>query len=170
MTKQTLEKQWSQLRQKYVTYLRLLEAIPAERYHSQIVPGMHTPAELAVQTSAAIVKEMAQGIAVGEIRTDESPESRIMADMGTKLAVINYAKKCWGIAEDAVATIDDAQLDAMVVTPWGTTFPGWVGMTILNDEFLHHFGQLYTYARLCGVEPPFLWDFIEETPQYQFAG
>jgi uncharacterized damage-inducible protein DinB len=47
--------------------------------------------------------------------------------------------------------------------------PGWIGFNILNDEFLHHYGQLYTYARLCGAEPPFLWGFAESALQYRFA-
>jgi hypothetical protein len=169
MTKQSLDQQWDQLRQKYGSYLRLLESIPADRYHACLVPGMGTPAELVVQMSAAIVRDIARGVANGEIRPDESVEAKIVADLGTKMAVIAYARKCWDLANDAVSTIGNAQLSATIATPWNMEIPGWVGFNILNDEFLHHYGQLYTYARLCGAEPPFLWGFAEGTLQYRFA-
>jgi len=171
MTKQSLDQQWDQLRQKYSAYLQLLEAIPSDRYHSHLVPGMCTPAELVVQMSACIVKDIAQGVAKGEIKTDETAEARIVADLGTKMAVIDYARRCWSLAEDAVSTIGSEQLNAIVHTPWNTSVPGWVGFNILNDEFLNHYGQLYTYARLCGAaeEQPSVSGFTESVPQYRFA-
>jgi len=61
----------------------------------------------------------------------------------------------------------DAQLNAMVKTPWNWTFPGWVGFDIMNDEFLHHRGQLYAYARVCGIAPPFIWGFAENAPEFR---
>ena len=169
MTKESLDQQWDQLRQKYSSYLRLLEAIPADRYHTRLVPGMGTPAELVVQMSAAIVKDIAQGVAQGGIEMDRSAESRLLADVGTKMAVIAYARKCWTVANDAVKRIGNAQLTAVISTPWNMEMTGWAGFNILNDEFLHHYGQLYTCARLCGAEPPFLWGFAESSLRYRFA-
>jgi len=169
MTKQSLDQQWDQLRQKYSSYLRLLDSIPADRFHARIVPGMGTPAELVVQMSAAIVRDIAQGVAKGEIKRDESAEARIVADLGSKMAIIAYARKCWSAASEAVTKIGNAQLNATIHTPWNMEIPGWIGFNILNDEFLHHYGQLYTYARLCGAEPPFLWGFAESAFQYRFA-
>lgn len=169
MTKEWLNQQWDQVRQKYSAYLQLLETIPANRFHTRLVQGMGTPAELAVQMSAAIVRDITVGIAKGEIRRDEPAEARIVADLGSKMAVIAYARKCWNIANEAVTKIDDAQLNARINTPWNTEIPGWIGLNILNDEFLHHHGQLYTCARLCGAEPPFLWGFAESALQYRFA-
>ena len=137
MTKRSLDQQWDQLRQKYSSYLRLLDSIPADRYHACVVPGMGTPAELVVQMSAAIVRDIAQGVAMGEIKVDAPAEARIVADLGTKMAVIAYARKCWDLANDAVSRIDNSRLNATINTPWNMEIPGWVGFNILNDEFLH---------------------------------
>lgn len=52
-------------------------------------------------------------------------------------------------------------------TPWNMTFPGHVGFNILNDEFVHHRGQLYAYARVCGVAPPYMWSFGENAAEYR---
>jgi hypothetical protein len=115
---------------------------------------MGTLAELVVQTSGAVVRDIAQGIAQGEICPEDSAEARMVADLGSKMAVIAYAKKCWALADDAVAAIDSTQLNAVIRTPWKKAIPGWAGFNMLNDEFLHHYGQLDTYARLCGAEAP----------------
>jgi uncharacterized damage-inducible protein DinB len=165
--KRSLTQQWDQVRQKYGVYLRLLEVIPEDRYHSHPVPGMRTAAELAVHMSGSVVRDIAQGVAKGAITADESSEEKVASGLKARKDLIAFARKCWDQADAAVATTGDAQLKAMVPTPWGMTFPGWVGFNILHDEFLHHRGQLYTYARLCGVEPPFIWSFQENAPEFR---
>jgi uncharacterized damage-inducible protein DinB len=37
---------------------------------------------------------------------------------------------------------------------------------MLSDEFLHHRGQLYVYARAAGGEPPFVWSFDKNAPEF----
>jgi len=169
MDKLTLEKFWDQIRQKYGVYLRLLEALPEGCYHTHPVPGMRTPAQLVAHVSGCVVRDVAQGVAKGEITADESEEDRVAAGFRTKADAIAFAKECWGLADAAVATIGDAQLAAIVPTPWNMSFPGWVGFDLLNDEFVHHRGQLYTYARLCGVTPPFMWGYAENAPEFRAA-
>jgi uncharacterized damage-inducible protein DinB len=165
--KGTLTQLWDQIRQKYGVYLRLLEVIPEDRYHSHPVPGMRTAAELVVHMSGTVVRDIAQGVAKGAITADESSEEKVASGLKARKDLIAFARKCWDQANAAVAATGDPQLKAMVPTPWGMTFPGWVGFNILNDEFLHHRGQLYTYARLCGVEPPFIWGFAENAPEFR---
>ena len=167
MDKQTLSQTWDQFRQKYGVYLRFLEAFPEDRYHSHPVPGMRTPAELMVHMSGTVVRDIAQGIAKGEITADEAAEDRIAAGIKTKGEMVAFARKCWDQANAAVAGTGDAQLNGMVKTPWNWTFPGWVGFDIMNDEFLHHRGQLYAYARVCGIAPPFIWGFAENAPEFR---
>ena len=167
MDKQALNQVWDQIRQKYGVYLRLLEVFPDECYHSHPVPGMRSPAELVAHVSGTVIRDIAQGVAKGEITTDESSDAGVAAELGTKAAIIAFAETCWRQADAAVATIGDAQLSAMVPTPFNMTIPGWVGFNLLGDEFLHHRGQLYTYARLCGVEPPFIWSFAQNAAGFR---
>jgi uncharacterized damage-inducible protein DinB len=164
---QTLKQSWDQTRQKYGVYLRLIEAIPEDRLHSHPVPGMRTPAEMVAHISGSLVRDITQGIAKGAITADESSEAQVAAGLKTRRDLLAFARKCWDQGNVAVATIGNAQLQAMVPTPWGMTFPGWVGFNILNDEFLHHRGQLSVYARVCGVEPPFIWGFGDNAPEFR---
>jgi hypothetical protein len=83
--------------------------------------------------------------------------------------MLAYVKQCWDDANTAVTTIGDAELNAMVSTPWNMKFPGWVGFDIMNDEFLHHRGQLAVYARVVGTQPPFIWGFQDNAPEYRPA-
>src|SRR6266404_8988308 len=67
MNKAMIDQMWDQFRQKYGVYLRVLEAIPADRYATHPVAGMRTPAELAVHISSTCVRDMAEGVAKGRI-------------------------------------------------------------------------------------------------------
>lgn len=169
MNKQAIEGLWDQIRQKYGIYLRLLEAIPERCYQTHPIPGMRTPAELAVHTSGSVVRDLAQGVAKGEVTADEDAEGGLAAGM-SKADVLAYARRCWKDAAAAVSSLGDAELAAVVPTPWDKSFPGWVGFHVLNDELLHHRGQLYAYARACGVAPPFLWSYDENEPGFGPGG
>ena len=169
MNKPAFDQTWDQFRQKYGVYLRLLEALPKQHYNSHPIVGMRSSAELIVHMSGTIVRDITQGVAKGRITADESSEAQVATELGNKSAVIAFANQCWDLANAAAATIGDAHLKAIVPTPWNMAFPGWVGFNVLNDEFVHHRGQLYTYARACGVEPPFRWGFGDNAPEFRPA-
>jgi uncharacterized damage-inducible protein DinB len=165
LNKKTLDSIWDQMRQKYGVYLRLLEAIPDDKYQAHPISGMRSPAELVVHTSGGIVKNIAKGVATGTIERDDAP-AEISATIKSGADAVAYAERCWKEASAAVDKIGDAQLGAIVSTPWNMSFPGWVGINILTDEFVHHRGQLYVYARACGGEPPFIWGFADNAPEF----
>jgi len=66
-----------------------------------------------------------------------------------------------------VQSLTDEKITRMVKTPWGESFPGFVCVQIIYDEHLHHRGQLYAYLRQLGIEPPFMWDFEHNAPEFQ---
>jgi uncharacterized damage-inducible protein DinB len=163
VNKSTLDGVWSHTRQKYGIYLRVLELIPEDRIQEHVVPGMRTVAELVAHTSGAIVREVAEGIATGEIK--QAPdEAKVAAGLETRADLLAFARTCWDAANASIAKVGDEQLAAMVKSPWGMSFPGTACVHLLNDEFTHHRGQLYVYARLCGAEPPCMWSF-EDNPK-----
>jgi len=169
VNKEALDQMWDQMRQKYGVYLRLLAVIPEDRLHAHPIPDMRTPAELVAHVSGTVVRDIAEGIAKGEITAEEDAEAGVAAGLTSTEDVLRFARECWGRAQQAVDRIGDADLQAMVATPWDMTFPGWVGFHIQSDEFLHHRGQLYAYARACGVAPPFIWSFEENAPEFRPA-
>jgi uncharacterized damage-inducible protein DinB len=166
MNQMMIEQMWDAFRQKYGVYLRLLDAIPADRYFTNPISGMRTPAELAVHISGSVVRDFAQGVAQGRITAHEESEEKVATELGAKPAIVAFAAQCFEQASEAVARIGDAELSAMVTTPWGN-WPGWLAFQILSDEFVHHRGQLTAYARACGVEPPFIWDFEGNAAEYR---
>lgn len=169
MDRQGLDQMWDQMRQKYGVYLRLLEIFPADRLQSHPVPDMRTPAELIAHVSGGVVRELAEGVANGKVTEDEAAVAEAAAGLRSNEDAVRFARECWAEAQQAVDRIGDEQLQAMVPTPWDMTFPGWVGFHIMSDEFLHHRGQLYVYARACGVAPPFIWGFEENGPEFRPA-
>lgn len=166
MNKQALDRFWDQFRQKYGVYLRLLEAIPADGYRSLPVPGMRSAAELAIHVSGTCVRDIAKGVAAGRVTAEEGAEAGLANELD-KAGVIAFARQCFGEADVAVGRIGDAELGAMVATPWQSNWPGWVGFSVMNDEFMHHRGQLYVYARLFGVAPPSMYSYGENAAEFR---
>jgi len=169
MNKATLDSFWDQFRQKYGVYLRLLEAFPEDQYHTHPVPGMRTFAELVVHVSGTVVRDIAVGVAKGRITAEESMEASAAAGLRHRSDVLGFARECFQEADAAVGRIGDAELEAMVPTPWGFSFPGSVAFHVMNDEFVHHRGQLHVYARLAGFAPPFAWGYADNAPEFQPA-
>lgn len=159
MDKQALTGMWDHMRQKYGMYLRALDAIPADQFGSAPIDGMRTPTQLVVHTSANIVRDIAQGMASGKIAADGPSEDDVAASLDSKDAVMNFARECWAQADAAMAQVGDEQLAGPVDNNWGIPLNGAFAAVIINDEFMHHRGQVYAYVRAAGGEPPFMWDF-----------
>jgi uncharacterized damage-inducible protein DinB len=169
--KQMLTQSWDQTRQKYGIYLRLLQAIPADKLHTNPAPGMRTPAQLVAHVSGTVIRDIAEGVAKGEITADEDAEAGVAGGLKTHADILAFARTCWARADAAVGRTGDPQLQAVVGTPWGMSFPGAVGFHLQNEEFLHHRGQLYVFARLCGAtNPPFIYSYGDNAPEFRPAG
>jgi uncharacterized damage-inducible protein DinB len=165
MDEQSLKRRWDLIRQQYGIYLRLIESIPEDKLRAHVVPSMRTPAELIAHTSGTIVRDFARGVADGEIRTTEK-EDAVASELSSREEASAYARRCWEDADSAMQEVGDEELRATVKTPWNMSFPGTAVVNMLSDEFLHHRGQLYVYARAAGGEPPFLWSFDKNEPAF----
>jgi uncharacterized damage-inducible protein DinB len=165
MTKQQLTPSWDHLRQVHGMGMRVIEIIPADKIDARPIPNMRTTKELVVHTYAQAVREIAEGMVRGEIRqVDEAP---INEGIKTHADLVRFAKDQWAAADRAVSQITDAHLSGIVKTPWGFEAPGFVMIGLIHDEYLHHRGQLYAYARAFGQAPPMMWDFEHNAPEYQ---
>lgn len=169
MNRQWLDGLWDHTRRKYGVYLRVLEGIPEERFHTHPIEGMRTPAELVVHTSGSILRDIAEGIASGTIEPSEEGEAAVAAGLETKEAVLAFARDCWDRADAAIAKVGDEQLAGPVENNWGIPLNGTFAMVVLGDEFTHHRGQLFAYARACGTAPPFMWSFEDNEPEFRTA-
>ena len=148
---------WEHFRQVNGITLRIVSAIPSDKIHTSPIAGMRTPAQLLVHTYGQIVKNIPIGISKGEITSFD--EKAAVASIKTTDDLVRFCKECWTAADAAAKQVTDADLAAMVKTPWGMDMPGFAAAGVVCDEYLHHRGQLYAYARALGIEPPMLWDF-----------
>jgi uncharacterized damage-inducible protein DinB len=69
-----------------------------------------------------------------------------------------FAEACHQAAEATFRAMSDEDLARSVESPFGT-YPAWQYFAFAYDEHWHHRGQLYTYLRLLGKEPPMLYDY-----------
>jgi uncharacterized damage-inducible protein DinB len=155
---------WEEQRLVYGISLRVMQAVPKDKMDSRPIPNMRTPKELIAHMSATM-RAVAEGTAKGKIESYEETEKEFVAKPHD--AFMKWAEESFKVADASVRSLTDAQATSMVKNPWTTDFPAFVCIQIIFDEHLHHRGQLYAYLRALGVEPPFMWDFENNAPEYQ---
>jgi uncharacterized damage-inducible protein DinB len=167
MNKAQMTALWDHFRTVNGITVRAIEAIPADKVDSRPCKDMRTPRELIVHMYN-MMRYVAEGASKGNVGYDNSKDDPVTLEkVKTREDLARYARDSWTAADRAVASMSDAQLQTMVPTSWGKPFPGHVCLSIVYDEHLHHRGQLYAFLRQLGVEPPFLWDFENNAPEYR---
>jgi len=107
-----------------------------------------------------------QGKLTAEIENKAIPETEEGKAVASTLKTVadcqKYARECQQAGDKTLAALTDEDLARQLEAPFGT-FPIWQYFVFAYDEHWHHRGQLYTYARLLGKEPPMLYDY-ENSP------
>ena len=145
--------------------LRAIGTFSDEELEFRPRPDMRTPRELIfhIYSQEKILAEAAQqGRFTLEAADRSNPESEAGA-VGLKALVTvsdarTYAEACHQTAERTFRAMSEEDLTRPVESPFGT-YPAWRYFAFAYDEHWHHRGQLYTYLRLLGKEPPMLYDY-----------
>lgn len=169
MDKHALSGQREYFRMVHGVTLRLVGSFSDSDLDFRPQPGMRSVRDLILHIYGA-EKAMCEGVVAGRITVEEEnkglPESEeakpVIATLKSVADAQEYARRCHQAADNALAAVTDEQLASPVESPFGT-FLGWQYFNFCYDEHWHHRGQLYTYARLLGKEPPMLYDY-ENSP------
>jgi len=128
-------------------------------------PGMRTPRDLIfhIYTQEKTLADAVQhGRFTMEMANASNPEDASNAAalnaLGTVSAAVAYANECHRAAEHVFGSLSDDQIARPIESPFGT-YPAWQFFLFAYDEHWHHRGQLYSYLRLLGKEPPMLYDY-----------
>jgi uncharacterized damage-inducible protein DinB len=160
---------WNHFRQCHGITLRAIAALPADQLDGHPIPNMRTPKELIVHLYGDVVRGMVEGVMSGDFDHDltRAKEKKTASTLKTHDDVLRFTRDSWTAADRAFDSITDAQLQEPVKTPFGFSLPGGVLLHMQKDEYLHHRGQLYAFARALGVEPPMIWDFANNEPAFR---
>lgn len=128
-------------------------------------PGMRTPRELIfhIYSQERVLAEAAQtGRFTMEMANRSNPEDPSAAAALGALATVSdavaYATACHQTADQIFRSMSEEEIARPVESPFGP-YPSWQYFLFAYDEHWHHRGQLYTYLRLLGKEPPALYDY-----------
>lgn len=163
MNQASIRKSWDYFRQGVGIGLRAVAALPDGSLDTNPIANMRTPKELAVHLFT-MVREFPASVRDGAV--EKYDETALVSGITSKAELVAYCRKAWEEGDAIVPGLTDAQIGGVVKTPWGDHH-GFVMMQILNDEFWHHRGQLYTYLRALGVEPAMLYDYEHNEPAFQ---
>lgn len=164
MNRETFLTLWDHLRCLHGITLRLVESLPADKLDATPIPNMRSPKALVYHFCGQLLRDTAKGLISGEIK--QSDESA-MAAIKTREDLVKFVNDCWTEADAAIGQLNDTHLAAMVKTPWGFDMPGAMAWTVINDEYLHHRGQLFAYVRALGQDVPMMWDNDHNAPRYR---
>lgn len=165
MNKQALTGQREYFRMVHGVTLRLIGTFSDAELDFRPKPEMRSVRDLILHIYGA-EKAMAEGVVAGRVSEAEEnkgiPETEeakpVLATLKTVADAQDYARRCHQAADEALAKVTDARLGEPIESPFGT-FLGWQYFNFCYDEHWHHRGQLYTYARLLGKQPPMLYDY-----------
>ena len=128
-------------------------------------PGMRTPRELIfhIYSQEKLLADGArQGRVTMEMANGSSPEDHANAAAVNALVTVSdaraFAAACHQSADAIYRAMSEEDVARQIESPFGT-YPGWRFFVFAYDEHWHHRGQLYSYLRLLGKEPPMLYDY-----------
>jgi len=144
--------------------LRAIAALSDQELDYRPKPNMRTPREIIfhIYAQELLIEAVRSGRFNAEIASRSNPEDPAVAPEVKALSSVNklreYAEKCHRQAESGIKAMSEEELNRPVESSFGT-YPVWRFLEFAYDEHWHHRGQLYTYLRLLGKEPPMLYDY-----------
>jgi uncharacterized damage-inducible protein DinB len=145
--------------------MRAISAFTDDELDFRPQPGMRTPRELIFHICSqekVLAGAVQQGRFTLEMANGSNPEdpsnAAALNALGTVGDALAYANRCHRTAEEIFGSMSELEIARPLESPFGT-YPGWQYFLFAYDEHWHHRGQLYTYLRLLGKEPPMLYDY-----------
>ena len=145
--------------------VRAIGAFTDEELDFRPRAGMRTPRELIfhIYAQEKLLAEAAQQgrftvEAASHSNPEDEPGASALKALGTVSEARAYANACHQAAENIFSTMPEDKINLPVESPFGT-YPAWQYFNFAYDEHWHHRGQLYSYLRLLGKDPPMLYDY-----------
>jgi uncharacterized damage-inducible protein DinB len=136
-------------------FMRLAEALPAEKYSWRPAPGVRSFAEVFLHVSASnydLYKMVGSPVPAGvDTKTLEKSTTE-------KTQVVAAMKNSFAHAKKAIMAMPDADLEKSLNWFGGKNSERGVLLFILRHG-AEHLGQSIAYARFAGVTPPWTEDF-----------
>jgi uncharacterized damage-inducible protein DinB len=169
MNKQALLTQREYFKMVHGVTLRLIGTFSDKDLDYRPKPDARSVRDLILHiygSEKAVGEAFKQGKLTDDISNRSIPETEegraVAATLRTIVDCQKFAREGHQAADETLALLTDEDLARQLESPFGV-FPVWQYFTFAYDEHWHHRGQLYTYARLLGKEPPMLYDY-ENSP------
>ena len=139
-------------------FLRLAEAIPAEKYNWRPAEGVRSAGEVYMHVAAAnynFARMLGTPIPAGV------DSKALIASANDKARVTQALKDSFAHFRDAILAIKDSDLEKEIRTPRGqSTIRG--AFFLISGHFGEHLGQSIAYAREVGIVPPWTEERIRQ--------
>lgn len=144
-------------------YIRLAEAIPAEKYNWRPAEGVRTIGEVYMHIASA---NYGYARMLGTPPPPTLDLKALLASSGDKGKVIPALKDSFVHFRNAILAIKDSELDKEIKTSRGQmTIRG--SFFLISGHFGEHLGQSVAYARSVGIVPPWTEERQRQEPDKQ---
>lgn len=144
-------------------YIRLADAIPAEKYNWRPTEGTRTIGEVYMHIASA---NYAYARMLGTPLPANLDLKALMASSSDKGKVIPALKESFVHFRNAILAIKDSELDKEIKTSRGQmTIRG--SFFLISGHFGEHLGQSIAYARSVGIVPPWTEERQRQEPEKQ---
>lgn len=141
-------------------YIRLAEAIPAEKYNWRPAEGVRTIGEVYMHIASA---NYGYARMLGTPPPPTLDLKALLASSGDKGKVIPALKDSFVHFRNAILAIKDSELDKEIKTSRGQmTIRG--SFFLISGHFGEHLGQSVAYARSVGIVPPWTEERQRQEP------
>jgi uncharacterized damage-inducible protein DinB len=139
-------------------FLRLADAIPAEKYNWRPAEGVRSSGEVYMHVVAAnynFARMLGTPVPAGV-------DTKAMMALSTdKAKVLQALKDSFAHFRGAILAIKDSDLDKEIKTPRGqSTIRG--AFFLISGHFGEHLGQSIAYARQVGIVPPWTEERVRQ--------
>lgn len=139
---------------------KAVKMIPPDKLDWKPVEDAMTAAELALHIYQ-VAYTYAWGTKKGKVTKDDYKIIAPPEKVSTPEEILDYGQKVKEYVKNVLPTLTEENLASEVVYHcWGDfKIPGRASMFTINEEVIHHRGQLVLYLRMLGIKPPFIYDF-----------
>lgn len=165
MTKQELLARRDYFSMVHGVTMRAIGSFTDEELSWRPAAGMRSPRELIFhiytqeKALATAARDRSFTMEVANASNPEDPASTAsVSALRTVTDAQTYADDCHRTADEIFRAIPEEDVGRPFDSPFGPQ-PPWQFFLFAYDEHWHHRGQLYTYLRLLGKQPPDLYGY-----------
>ncbi|MCS6967437.1 MAG: DinB family protein [Cytophagales bacterium] len=141
----------------YKSFDKIIAAMPTEKMGTKPSPENMSFAQVALHVYQTALM-VARAIKTGCMNKEDMYLIATPKEI-TPAAILDYGAQVKQHLEQAIDSLSQEEAQKAIPTPFGMAMTPLRLLQVLQEEAIHHRGQLTVYLRLQGIKPPSIYDY-----------